>query len=174
MRSEIGPLIEGIVAEPCVGMGDLAEFITSAKTGKLLTNDIDLNFPADTHEDARTMKLSADWVVTNPPFVHAMEILKNMYPQVNKGIVLFLRVTFQEPTLDRGDWLREHPPTKVLHLPRISFTGDGSTDSAHGCWFFWDKTGLFTTETPNETITRSMMREYNDYALRYSRRTRPL
>ena len=32
---------------------------------------------------------------------------------------------------------RGTPPAKVLSLPRVSFTGDGATDSAPCWWMIW-------------------------------------
>ena len=39
----------------------------------------------------------------------------------------------------RGAWLAAYPPTTLIVLPRISFTGDGNTDSATCAWFVWDR-----------------------------------
>jgi hypothetical protein len=36
-------------------------------------------------------------------------------------------------------WLAEHPPTKLIVLPRISFTGDGKTDSVTCAWYVWER-----------------------------------
>ena len=57
---------------------------------------------------------------------------------------MLLRATFGEPCgpcprAPRAgrQWLLRHPPKALLLLPRISFTGDGETDSAAAWWFLW-------------------------------------
>jgi hypothetical protein len=52
---------------------------------------------------------------------------------------MLLRLSFLEPTRERGPWLAANPPDLVIVLPRISFTGDGKTDSVTCAWMIWDK-----------------------------------
>jgi hypothetical protein len=55
-----------------------------------------------------------------------------------KKVAMLLRLSFLEPTRERGPWLAKNPPDLVIVLPRISFTGDGKTDSVTCAWMIWD------------------------------------
>jgi hypothetical protein len=48
-------------------------------------------------------------------------------------------MSYLEPVENRGVWLNEHPPTTLIVLPRISFTGDGKTDNVTCAWMVWRK-----------------------------------
>ena len=58
---------------------------------------------------------------------------------VEDGIILMLRLSFLEPCHNRYAFLEKHPPTALYAVPRLSFTGDGKTDSVACAWFLWDK-----------------------------------
>jgi hypothetical protein len=132
--------ISGQMYEPCVGKGAIAEQFADCRP---ITNDIDPNVKANTYIDARNYRVTANkdalgpWVVTNPPFNQAFEILQNFVNQ-DCRIALLLRLSFLEPTFDRGDWLEAHPPSGIIVLPRISFTGDGKTDQVTVAWILWN------------------------------------
>lgn len=134
--------IQGSVYEPCVGRGMISEVLR--KQGlKVLTNDLDKAVKAHLHKDAASpdaWKHKVDWVVTNPPFSRASEIVKLAYEHSTVGIAFLLRLSFLEPCKDRADWLRMYPPTAVFVLPRISWTEDGGKDQVTAMWAVWDKT----------------------------------
>lgn len=65
-------------------------------------------------------------------------------PAAIVGVAMLLRLSYLEPTKDRGHWLNDHPPTQMIVLPRISFTGDGKTDSVTCAWMIWHKQGKGT------------------------------
>lgn len=131
---------EASILEPCSGDGALARALVLNGYEFVWRNDLDQTRVAHTHQDARTFNFSseAELAVTNPPFNQAFDILKNLHPQV-PVIALLLRLTFLEPTKDRGPWLAKYPPNKLIVLPRYSFTGDGKTDSVTCAWMIWDK-----------------------------------
>lgn len=94
-------------------------------------------------------------VVMNPPFKYAMPFVQYAiqaygrtitYDEGHKKVTVYgsvaalLRLSFLEPTRERGPWLTKNPPDLVIVLPRISFTGDGKTDSVTCAWMIWDKT----------------------------------
>ena len=131
------PQIHGI-AEPCVGAGDLIE----GRDDVLWTNDVDESRAATHHRDASTsdswrLFAPVPWVVTNPPFNMALQILRNALDHAQEGVAFFLRISFLEPTRQRSAFLVERPPSRMLVLPRISFTRDGKTDSATCAWLVW-------------------------------------
>jgi len=131
--------VGGHIFEPCVGVGHLVEAMKGAGCEYITTNDIDLSVAADMHMDAQLcgFQTGIDWVVTNPPFSKAFPILKQMLPLAQEGVALLLRLSFLEPTYERGAWLAAHPPDLLIVLPRMSFTGDGKTDSVTCAWMVW-------------------------------------
>lgn len=127
--------------EPCVGMGDI---VNCFPDGNWFACDIDPEVHPTCVAD---MTKQDEWngllkhspaVITNPPFGCAFQILKNAY-QVSNKVAMLLRLSFLEPTRERGPWLAANPPDLVIVLPRISFTGDGKTDSVTCAWMIWDK-----------------------------------
>jgi hypothetical protein len=130
-------------AEPCVGAGDLIRPIAGPPRW---TNDVDPEREATFHGNAAAVSWwqdtpppPVDWVVTNPPFSQAMGILRHAYEHARVGVAFLLRASFLEPTKRRSGWFQLHQPTRVIVLPRISFTGDGHTDNVTCCWMIWCK-----------------------------------
>lgn len=139
---EYVPCLNGYIFEPCVGAGHLVEALKNRDCGPIITNDIDQAVEANCHSDARNFKIIEieqpwDWVITNPPFSQAFPILKNLLLSARQGVAFLLRLTFLEPTYERGPWLEAHPPDLLIVLPRFSFTGDGRTDSVTCAWMVW-------------------------------------
>lgn len=123
--------------EPCAGDGDIAN-ILRPHYAYVETSDIDESRKVDKICDARyAVCLSKETVITNPPFNQAIEIVSNF---VNQGVkaAFLLRLSFLEPTEARGKWLSDNPPRGLIILPRISFTGDGKTDSVTCAWMVWN------------------------------------
>lgn len=127
--------------EPCVGDGAIAKVL--ARAGLIVTtNDIVPSRLAKTHLDAAKLVVFPfrSCVITNPPFNQALPIVRNF---VEQGVrcAFLLRLSFLEPTEARGGWLAETPPDRMIILPRISFTGDGKTDSVTCAWMIWNTPG---------------------------------
>ena len=134
--------LSGNVFECCVGDGGIYNELTG--WDMLWSNDLDPNLKADFHNDV-TQDWSfvferCDWVVSNPPFNVASRILPLAFNYCRIGMAMLLRLSYLEPCLDRDKWLARHPLTKLIVLPRISFTGDGKTDNVTCAWMVWDKT----------------------------------
>lgn len=137
------PSLHGaLVLEPCVGEGDLCPPILAAGAN-LLTVDIDPQHSPDFVGDATdagfwdTLIGKPDWVITNPPFKHAHQIVEHAVANAQTGVAMLLRLSYLEPTLDRADFLQVFPPKKLIVLPRFSFTRDGKTDSVTCAWMIW-------------------------------------
>lgn len=146
--------ISGSVLEPCAGDGAISRVLDrnleTRQAGYLYASDIVgntfLSFCGDAtkRETWETIQGAMfndkiDWVVTNPPFNRAAEIIPLAFEFAEYGIAMLLRLSFLEPTEDRGTWLNNNPPTRMIVLPRISFTGDGKTDSVTCAWMVWEK-----------------------------------
>lgn len=147
--------VRGNVFECCAGDGAIAKALAGERTF-VYTGDIDPQWSpmvwgdalerqywreAETrvNSDYSDVQPGMDWVVTNPPFNAAAQIVPIAFNHANKGIAMLLRLSFLEPVEDRGAWLNQHPPTDLIVLPRISFTGNGKTDSVTCAWMVWRK-----------------------------------
>lgn len=149
--------LSGVVWCPCVGDGSLMRQLAARRPDLFfVTNDIDHGKRADFYQDAasadgwnRMLESAAvlnlpapDWVVENFPFNVEARILAYAVQTARKGVAAMARVSFCEPTKERGPWLSEHPYDKRITLERHSFTGNGSTDSATTDWLVWSKLPL--------------------------------
>lgn len=142
-----------LILEPCVGEGWIVNAVNRRQQAQWFTNDLDPQHPADIHVDATDWRfwydasvavprpMGIDWVITNPPFSDAFEIIRHAVDVARVGVAALLRVTWLEPPRDRakarGLWLAEHPPKWELVMERFSFDGSGSVDSAPAAWFVW-------------------------------------
>lgn len=143
--------IMGDILEPCIGDGAMARVLD--RRGVVYGNDIDRSRTASFYGDATDRDLwqmikdamgRIDWVVTNPPFNVAAKIIPLAYEYAFEGIAMMLRLSYLEPTEERGAWLNAYPPTSMIVLPRISFTGNGKTDNVTCAWMIWDKSATGT------------------------------
>ncbi len=144
------PELSGSIWCPCVGDGSLLRRLRENRPdlGPFVTNDLDPARAADWHGDAATAMCwnemrnhygQPDWIIENPPFNVEMRILEYAHQVAKCGVVFMSRISFTEPTRDRGNWLFHHPYDKRITLERYSFTGNGSTDSATTDWLVWAK-----------------------------------
>ena len=141
--------IYGGILECCAGDGAIANVLETMSEVVVWRNDIDetmprLNSTKDASNPLHFYQMTehgvVSWVVSNPPFSHAPQIIPLAYKNAAIGIAMLLRLSFLEPVENRGAWLNEHPPTQLIVLPRISFTGNGKTDSVTCAWMVWQKT----------------------------------
>jgi hypothetical protein len=156
------PALRGrTLLDPCAGDGSMARaLLDGGRFQVAYLNDLDPEAPVPLHLDACDPLLYAtapDWVVTNPPFTCAGDIAKKAIDEARVGVALLLRCTFLErckasPRAPRNGrlWLADQPPTHILSIPRISFTGDGSTDTAPTWWFVWLRGAPGTILFPRE------------------------
>ena len=139
------PAIAGsVVFEPCCGLGAISEVLRSANC---VVYESDILIQDDQNRDATTPSFwewhCPQWVVTNPPFNVAEEILPHAFEAATLGVAFLLRLTYLEPTQGRAQWLREHADHLrfvVPVSPRPQFRRDArGTDSCTCAWFVWDK-----------------------------------
>lgn len=134
--------ISGSVFEPCVGDGSLLRELRDCQTS---SNDINRERTANFHRDASLIQswvnwpIHFDWVVTNPPFNRATEILECALPHARCGVIFLLRLSFLEPT-ERRQHIQ--PPSGLIVLPRWSYKQNGKTDSVTTAWMIWFKGGV--------------------------------
>lgn len=135
------------VFEPCVGAGNIVNAIQRRYPDAFFaTNDLDERHDADTSYDATkpllwtdARDMAIDWVITNPPFSEAFDIVRQAVETARVGVAMLLRTTWLEPTKTgpKAAWLVAHPPKWELVMERYSFDGSGSQDSAPTAWFVW-------------------------------------
>lgn len=144
----------GELLDPCCGDGRMARALLAAgRVRQVRLNDF--SPPTDSpawavasRRDAADPALyipAPDLVVTNPPFGHAGAIAHQALARARRGVALLVRLTWLEacgssPRAPRGErrWLTACPPTRVIVLGRISFTGAGS-DCAGYVWAIWTR-----------------------------------
>ena len=135
------------ILEPCAGNGAIAAVLKRAwGEDRVITNDIDPQWGCDAELDACDDKLynivDADAIITNPPFSLAHVIVPKAVESAHVVCAMLLRLSWLEPVMNRDQWLAENPPDRLIVLPRISFTGDGKTDSVTCGWYIWQKTPI--------------------------------
>jgi hypothetical protein len=136
------------IGECCVGHGAIASILQMAGL-KIWTNDIDTAKPADYHSDATLPENweqfpAADWIVTNPPYAEmSAPIVKNAYDHASKGIVMILRQNWIEGCDDRRSFLKAHPLTLAINVPRYCYrkgkNGSWATDQCPTWIYVWEK-----------------------------------
>lgn len=139
--------ILGTVLEPCAGDGGILDMLeASPLVTHVYGNDIDPLQEWEYQLDATSMEVfdacTPDWVVTNPPYDKDLlpDIIKNSLMSARVGVSMLLRLSFLEPTLERGGvdpWLCDNPPDCTIVTPRYSFTRNRKTDSVTTAWFTW-------------------------------------
>ncbi len=145
--------LSGVILEPCAGNRAISNAIIkyrrlhdNKEQINVITNDIDPFFGCHYRYNAATFDLwrnltarqiRVNWTITNPPFSLAHAILPHAFDHSHHGIAMLLRLSYLEPCRNRADWLKAHPPAKIMILPRISFTGNGKTDSVTCAWVIW-------------------------------------
>ena len=172
LLSDIGTLIGGRILECCSGDNAIADVLTQ-NGFHVTTNDIDPDKNAvrqmDASKDPLWMGEQNDWVISNPPFSKAIDIVKHAFFHAKFGVAFLLRLTFLEPCKDRSEFLIDYPPS-ILVMPRHSFTGDGATDSVTCAWFIWikkEKRVMRFIKQPNpystvRIISREMLKGIED------------
>ncbi|WP_330205493.1 hypothetical protein [Cyanobacterium sp. Dongsha4] len=134
--------LSGVILEPCNGEGAISKELVN-RGYKVITNDLDSDNKADTHFDLAVplnwmLIEDVDFIITNPPFNLASEIISLAHQKAKRGVIALLRLSFIEPCLNRSEFLTINPPNQMIVTPRISFTGKG-TDNITTAWFIWLK-----------------------------------
>lgn len=138
----------GTIGEPCAGHGAIASIMKEAGF-KVWLNDIDSTKPADYHGDATKPEHwetlpQADWIFSNPPYSDlSAPIAQNAYQHARQGVVMVLRLNWFEVCADRVEFIKHHPPTLILNVPRFCYTksakGKWATDQCPTNIYCWDK-----------------------------------
>jgi hypothetical protein len=119
------------------GRGSVFDFLAGDGTGG---GQLGLQ---DTPEVARA---HWDWVVSNPPFNHAMAFVEAALPRARRGVAMLLRLAFREggEQCGRHEFFCRTPATVVAQfaervpMHRGRWLPKGSTATAYA-WFIWLK-----------------------------------
>ena len=143
-------LIEGVVLLPCDFSGQLEKQIRKKGITDIKSNDneenlVDLDWWA-------THKNSVDWTIaiTQGMKDYTKWITECGLQISRKGVCIFDRLTFLEPTRAREDFLQDSSLTNIKILsPRPSFRADGTTakDPVTSAWFVFQKAGAAAVNT---------------------------
>ncbi|WP_225413829.1 class I SAM-dependent methyltransferase [Stigmatella hybrida] len=100
-------------------------------------------------------------VVTNPPYLDAMEFVAHCL-ELSTHVAMLLRLNFLASN-KRNTFMREHCPDVYVLPDRPSFTGKG-TDSIEYAWFVWDSgarrtAGRLQVLPPTAPADRKRVRE---------------
>jgi hypothetical protein len=88
--------------------------------------------------------VTADWIVTNPPFRRAEEFTLKALQRARVGVAMFVRIQWLESKGRYERIFKNHPPTLIayfaervpLHMGR--WEPKGSTATGY-CWLVWIK-----------------------------------
>jgi hypothetical protein len=151
--------INGAVFEPCAGQGAISD-VVSKLNPEFEVLESDLRWGGNSPRDATTKDfwdywsghslvnhlgagVAFDWVITNPPFNCAAQILEYAWEYCETGCAFLLRLSFLEPTGNRSEMLKamsDHMRYVIPVSPRPKFRRDtNSSDSVTCAWFVWDK-----------------------------------
>ncbi len=116
------------------------------------TIDIREDSLADTKENYLDFipDVKFNFIITNPPFHSALNIIKKALKDVKKGgyVIMLLRLNFWGSQGRRDFFLSTMPKYCYIHSKRISFTTKGGTDSIEYAHFIWQ-------EGTNPTFTKT-------------------
>ena len=156
------PDISGVILDPCAGTGAIARVLESAGH-PVVTADLNPEHGPQEVSDASTAALytqvgPVDWVVTNPPYRMPVcfEIVAQAVAHARVGVAMLLRLSFREPTRVRGPWLAAHPVSRLLTLPRTSYTQNGKSDSVTTEWCVWFTRAIRAHDAPIMSLCRNI------------------
>lgn len=76
-----------------------------------------------------------EWIIAkNPPIVETGLFLQHAYLHATRGLAIYTKLSILEPTIYRQEFLDQHPPDKMIVLPKIN-----KDDSITSAWFVWLK-----------------------------------
>ena len=124
--------------------GDLAIVRVLAEHGleNVLTNDIDPTRDTHLHLDATLPAswedIDADWVIMNPAFSLALPTVQHALRHTRRGVAMHVRISWEEPSIERETFLIQTPWQGRIVLPRVKFNPDSKgTDSATTVWLIY-------------------------------------
>ena len=130
--------------EPACGEGAMAKTLMEYSNGVTASDIFDYgyghigDFLSPTHPG-----ITADWIITNPPFKLAKEFIQKSLGISDKGVAMILRIAFLEGITRYNELFSSTPPTKVgvfsERIPMVKGRLDKTAGSATCyAWFVWE------------------------------------
>lgn len=141
---------QAVILEPCAGSGAIARQLLYRYPGEVEIHAVEIR----EEERARLLEVSHhvhiadfltwqpdaqfDYVITNPPFSIAQDVVERALEIANGAeVIMLLRLAFLA-TQDRYEFWQKHPLSELLVLSaRPSFMGKRS-DYSEYAWFVWN------------------------------------
>lgn len=131
------------IFEPASGDGAIERVLRERGYPNVCTNDLDPARPALVNYDATRPEVwnlidHVDAVIMNPPFSLALPMLEHALRVTSGFVAMHVRISWEEPAIDREHFLRTTPWNGRIVLPRCKFdpTAKG-TDSATTVWLVY-------------------------------------
>lgn len=144
------------VWEPACNRGYMARPLAEAGANVLTSDIADYgwvgqqaigDFRGDRFHDMRGNAMTfgrADWIITNPPFVHGSDFVKRALDLAHEGVAIIIRGAFLEGGERYDELYSEHMPWIIAqHVERVAmvrgrYDPQASTATAYS-WFVWRK-----------------------------------
>lgn len=143
---------QAVILEPCAGSGAIARQLLYRYPGEVEIHAVEIR----EEERARLLEVSHhvhiadfltwqpdaqfDYIITNPPFPIAQEVVERALEIANGAeVIMLLRLGFFQAQ-ERHEFWQKHPLSRLYVLSaRPSFTGPGTgTDNSGYGWFCWN------------------------------------
>ena len=154
------------VWEPCCGQGHMSRPL-SEYFREVHSSDVhDYGF-GEVHDFLFPSDLRTSWVITNPPFRLAEQIITTALDRACHGVAMLVRTAFLESAGRYENLFRDHPPYEILQfcervpMHRGRVEPKGSTATAY-CWIVWRK-GLGGTRFRWIAPCRARLERVSDY-----------
>lgn len=140
--------IQGQVFECCAGDGAIAEMFTGYIANEPFPpSEFHPDYELDATDPTAWEQFDADggfdWVVDNPPFSKASQILPLAFKHARIGVAFLLRLSYLEPCADRAHWLKQnadHLSNVIVLNPRPQFRSDTTGgDTVTVAWYVFRK-----------------------------------
>src|SRR5690606_7928796 len=133
----------GDIWECACGNGDISEVLKNNGHNDISTDIIDRGY--GTIQDFFKSDLTANNIITNPPFKLALEFIQEAKSKTNRKIAMFLKTVFLESEKRKQMFLDEKYPLKTIYQfsKRVTLYKEGKKMKNSGmiayAWYVWDK-----------------------------------
>ena len=131
----------GDVWEPACGKGDLSHRLASkCPLASVCSSDLFNRGYGVTGLDflSPSVRRTADWIITNPPFKLGFEFMLQAEKLSKKGYALLFPIRYLAGKR-RASFYKDHPPSQIIIIPgKVDFLGIGNPKMEF-LWLVWDK-----------------------------------
>lgn len=133
--------IVGSIWEPACGRKHMSKVIK--EEGYDNVTETDILYGQDFLKD--DLNISADWIITNPPFNLGSEFVLRSLELAEVGVAFFVRYPFLETQKRYNAIWKDNPPTRIYQFSeRVSLSPTevlkkGESSAVVYVWVIWDK-----------------------------------